>query len=485
MIDYSKWVKDDLDVTGIDLDPYNPRLPEDSKTLSQNELINYLIENYSVYEDIAKSIIQKGYYPLKYIVVVKSDSTNRYIVIEGNRRIAALKAIINADIVNQKNRSKFIRLTEQVDIKNIKRIPVLIAPSRESVVPLLFAEHAQNPTKKWSLIMKAEFYSNEIANGRSFEELSVECDLSITEIKEALKMLNMYKIACHLELEDEILMKVQDKEAFQASTLERIYNSKLFQEKLKFCFDNEGNLVGKTDKQEFTEAYKQIVTDIAKGTQKGGIDSRSINTNAQQKAYLDKIDGVLPKKDGNFFGKELIPASKTPNNALSKPLQSKTKRSSRVPKGLITSGVVFKLQSAACIRKIYDALKGISVNKYPVPTAILLRVLLDKTLRYNLRIRRINTLRVIENKTEIDKKIDDITLKQILEFISARQNPLGLDNGICKTIKKFQSSSSNASLTALNNIIHNPDYTLNEEEVREIWSNLEGLFKQLLVEEVK
>lgn len=482
MIDYSKWIKDEIDVTNIDVDQYNPRLPEDSKSLSQNELINYLIDNYSIYDDVAKSIVQKGYYPLKYIVVIKASTPKRYIVIEGNRRIAALKAIINADIVNQKSRNKFIRLSEQIEVKTIKKVPVLIAPSRESVVPLLFSEHAQNPTRKWSLIMKAEFYANELKSGRTIEELSQECDLPVSEIKDALKLLNMYKIACHLDLDAETMQKVRDKENFQASTLERIYNSKLFQEKMKFAFDEEGNVIGKSDKDEFATAYKKIITDIATGTQKGGIDSRSINSDDDKKAYLDKIDSFLPKKKGTFYGADFVPILNNGERTLTNPTQKNIKRSNRTPKGLVTQGVVFKLNSAACIKKIYDALKSISVNKYPVPSAILLRVLLDKTLRYNMRIHKVNKIRVIENKIEIDKKIDDITLKQMLEYISTKENPFNLDNGIIKVIKKFQTSSSNASLTALNNVIHNPDYTLNEAEVREIWSNLEGLLKEILVE---
>jgi len=483
VIDYSKWIKDEVDVTNVDLDMYNPRLPENSKSMSQNDLINYLIDNYSVYEEVAKSIVQKGYYPLKFIVIVKNESTKRYIVIEGNRRIAALKSIINPDIVSQRDRNKFLRLSEQIDVKKIKKIPVLIAPSRESVVPLLFSEHAINPTRKWSLIMKSEFYANELVNGKTIDELAKECDLSISDIKDALKLINMYRIAYHINLDEQIMGKVRDKENFPASTLERIYNSKIFQDKLKIEFDDEGNVIGKCDQEEFKAAYRRIIIDIINGTQKGGIDSRSINSYKEKKAYLGKIDNVLPKKEGVFSSKNILSEENVQEQKVDevKPVIKQSPRSNRVPKGLITQGVAFKLDNAACIKKIYDALKTISVNKYPIPSAILLRVLLDKTLRYNLRSRKIKSLKVIESKVEINKKIDDVTLKQILEFISKKENPFDLDNGILKAIRKFQTSTSSASLSSLNNIIHNPDYTLNEEEVREIWANTEGIFKEILV----
>jgi hypothetical protein len=480
MIDYSKWLKEEVDVTNIDLDHYNPRLPENSTELSQNELINYLVDNYDVYEDVAKSIASKGYYPLKYIVIIQNKNSKKYTVIEGNRRVAALKSIINPDIISQKERNKFLKLTEQVDIKKIRKIPALIAPSRESVVPLLFAEHTSNPTKKWSLIMKAEFYVNELNSGKTIEDLAKECDLSISEIKDAVKLLNMYKLAHYVDLDEDVLSGVRDKDKFPASTLERVYNSKYFQEKMKFGFDSEGNFIGKCNKDEFKGVYKKVITDIIHGD----IDSRSINTEDEKKAYLEKIDSYLPTKKGTCSRRDFISdKNMDEDEQIITPKKTPVSRSSRTPTGLITQGIVYKLKSASCIRKIYDALKTISVSKYPVPSAILLRVLLDKSLRYYLRSHSINTLSITEEKIVKKVKIDDVTLKQILEFICIKENPLSFDNGIIKTLKKFQQSTSNASLSALNNIIHNPDYTLNEEEVREIWVNLEALLKVVLSEE--
>jgi len=95
MIDYTKWKESSLSVTNLLLDPQNPRIPDSGESLSQRDLLADLVTNDKVYE-LAKGIVENGYYPVEALIFVE-EQKNKYVV-EGNRRLAALKLLISPEI---------------------------------------------------------------------------------------------------------------------------------------------------------------------------------------------------------------------------------------------------------------------------------------------------------------------------------------------------------------------------------------------------
>ncbi len=69
MIDFKKWKRTIGSPTRLLLDPLTPPLPEAAHTLSQRELIESLVANDDV-EDLAKRIVEKGYYPLEPLIAI-------------------------------------------------------------------------------------------------------------------------------------------------------------------------------------------------------------------------------------------------------------------------------------------------------------------------------------------------------------------------------------------------------------------------------
>jgi hypothetical protein len=90
--DFSSWPQRAISVTTLQLDPQNPRIPPTDRELTQPELIAELVEHDDVY-GLAKEIVEQGYWPLESLIAVKEGSKS--IVVEGNRRLAALKVLIN------------------------------------------------------------------------------------------------------------------------------------------------------------------------------------------------------------------------------------------------------------------------------------------------------------------------------------------------------------------------------------------------------
>src|SRR3989339_1086030 len=95
---YDDWTRKKVKVTDLFLDPENIRLQVEVKS-SQEALINDLFLNESAM-DVLESITANGFFPDEVPVVVKED--DKYTVLDGNRRVAALKVLLRPEIVPSK-----------------------------------------------------------------------------------------------------------------------------------------------------------------------------------------------------------------------------------------------------------------------------------------------------------------------------------------------------------------------------------------------
>ncbi len=80
-------------VADLDLDPRNPRLPEELIDAPQESLLEYLFEN-AVLEELAQSLADNGYFSHEPLIITPSSTKGRFIVLEGNRRLAALMILL-------------------------------------------------------------------------------------------------------------------------------------------------------------------------------------------------------------------------------------------------------------------------------------------------------------------------------------------------------------------------------------------------------
>ena len=87
------------------LDPENPRLAsgaEDNEPQDQLALVRRLWEEMSV-DEVAQSIGENGYYPQERLLVVPAaeatrNNEPRFVVVEGNRRLAAVRLLLEDDL---------------------------------------------------------------------------------------------------------------------------------------------------------------------------------------------------------------------------------------------------------------------------------------------------------------------------------------------------------------------------------------------------
>lgn len=476
MIDYSKWKLKDISVTALKLDPQNPRLPEADKTLSQRQLIDELVEHEKIY-DLAKEIVDKGYYPTEALITVEEEG-NKY-VLEGNRRLASLKLLNNPDSAPEKYQKKFRALASRVNTEAIKKVRVTIAPSRTAAWPIIMSKHTSSQVKGWSPIMQANFYKQLVDSGMSINDISAQYAIPVGEINSFLRSHTMYKIACSLDLPEEVLAKVLDTREFPISTLDRIIDNPKARKFLGIEFGGQG-LTGKVSVNEFTKGYSKIVTDVATGI----FDSRKYNKASDIEKYLtDLSDEYTPnlRKKGIFnaekFTKEPDSSNETP--ASTKPRVQKIVRNS--PSLIPTS---FKCRiSDARINDVFSELKKLKVKDFKNSSAIMLRVLLELSLsRYMDETGHSKTL-IEKHRTKHGRAKDWApTLKQMLSHM-VNEVP-NIDPLVIKAVNKLLNDNNIISADTLDFFVHNRRYSPTEDQLRQFWGALETVFHLTLTEAV-
>lgn len=136
MVNVIKWKTDTVKVVNVELDPKNVRLDIDSP--SQDAIIQDLFKNEDAMQ-IVESIAQNGFFNQELPIITKEDG--KWVVLEGNRRFSALKAILNPKLVPQREEKLKALIKEMGDTSGLTEIEVKVAPDRESASKVIASIH--------------------------------------------------------------------------------------------------------------------------------------------------------------------------------------------------------------------------------------------------------------------------------------------------------------------------------------------------------
>src|SRR5687767_6135272 len=76
-------------LSNLDLDSRNPRFGGvTSGEASQKDILAHIVENFTV-NDVISSLSVNGYFRAEPLVGRRIDKTDRYVIVEGNRRLTA------------------------------------------------------------------------------------------------------------------------------------------------------------------------------------------------------------------------------------------------------------------------------------------------------------------------------------------------------------------------------------------------------------
>ncbi|GAA4759095.1 ParB N-terminal domain-containing protein [Actinomycetospora chibensis] len=161
---------DDCPVSKLYLDTENPRLREAAATASQEELAQ-LLAGYNL-EELGESMAELGYFRQEPLLVVPDDKDpDAYVVVEGNRRLAALKLLADAS-AHPTDGGNWAELAQraQENGHDLSQVPILKYERRENLLEYLGFRHVSGLIQ-WESEAKARFVHRLIVHHRfTFEK---------------------------------------------------------------------------------------------------------------------------------------------------------------------------------------------------------------------------------------------------------------------------------------------------------------------------
>lgn len=345
----------------IDLDKENPRLAEDYKKATQLDLLKVLYEDFNL-DEIGFSMSENGYFDEEPIVVIPKNLPKefnisiykdvnksqieleklikqtdiRFIVVEGNRRIATAKLLINVESREALKIKPHLFPVPKDDFvkEDLRTIPAIVYHDRTNVSAYLGVRHIIG-LLKWEAYAKALFLSKRIESVIAVDK-NKDIDKAIEVIQKQTgdrsdvirKQYLYYKL--FKEAENDLKINTDNiKDRFSLLTV--AMNSPSIREYVGAPGYKEANFSGRLIPIKKIDKYNNLLTWIfgdGKGRESIINDSRKITSHlarilAHEEAteHLESssnLDDAYDLSDGerDFFFKKLNDANKALKKAL-------------------------------------------------------------------------------------------------------------------------------------------------------------------------
>jgi hypothetical protein len=204
-----------IDINKLEFDTHNPRLVEfdHQGNVGEEKLVEILCRVMSV-EEIILSLHHSGYFKNDPLIAIPNK--DKYIVIEGNRRLAAIKVITQYEKYKKFYPTILPPPTEEV-VSRLQKIPVVIEQSRENAWQFIGFKHV-NGASKWNSYAKAEYIA----------QVHNQFNVSLTDI--GLQIGDTNKTVQRLYQSLMVIDQAENKKVFNKSDINapRLYFSHLY-----------------------------------------------------------------------------------------------------------------------------------------------------------------------------------------------------------------------------------------------------------------
>jgi hypothetical protein len=236
----SRWPIEDVGLEEISLDLRNVRIP--NRDLDESAIASYLVEAEDLLE-LARDILRDGYLDNELPVV--TDENGRRVVLEGNRRITALKAIHDSALLGTFAPRMERLLSRYPEAEMPTEVRVMVAPSREAAQQLLARLHTRNPKKSWLREQQAVFYHAQLSR-MSFDQLrTLYPGLAPSVLASFIRMGEMRAVIRGLRYEDRELAEFVKSSRLKMTSFEYAYERPKIQDALGLKFKKDGLLASR------------------------------------------------------------------------------------------------------------------------------------------------------------------------------------------------------------------------------------------------
>ena len=447
----------DLKIEKLLLDSENPRIGSASN--QRDALQKILDDQEDKLAELAEDIANEGMSPIERLLVIceKKDG-DRYIAVEGNRRVAALKILSNPAVLTSLSlgdalQKRFERLAKDFDGKSVEPIACYEVNSRDESKKWIYLRHTgENDGRgvvRWSGLAAARFRGTD----------------------PALQALEFIK--AHGNLNDNHKTMLDD--AFPITTLVRLLSTREVRQLIGVDI-RDGKLRSGLPGDELIKPLRRIVLDLAE-KKKNVSDLKNRDSQIEyvksfghdDKPNLSKISSIRDVKDfksGEFKVKP-APAAQSKKRGY-----DPSQRNTIVPRPLRLNISVSKIAG------IYKELRNLKMDEYPHSCAVLLRVFLELSVDFYMDANKLE----MHFKSKGGKKVDKPLNKKVSEVINHLVNSKGCNRRDFSGVSRaLGDSSSPLHINLLHAYVHSRFQIPKIRDLRCAWDEAEPFFKQIWI----
>ncbi len=459
----------------------NPRLNPEEQHVSLRDYIEDIIQedgDKKKFLDLIRSIAINGFIPADPIVVWKDDKNDRYYVVEGNRRVLALKLLRDPMKSPREIRGTVTRLAN--NWARIDKISVNIAPSFEGAEWYISQRNSTSSIQqKWSRLQQMRWIESLYDKyAHAQDVLEQKSSMSVSEIEQIVRYIRLL----NLVEEDQVKVALTDAEykaasahTFPITIFERFFDLTKVREAWGFEFD--GTKISFKNKAGFLTAFTEVIRRIVSNKPDYKLDTRNVSA--------DKIDDLLeklPKVDINSSDpyevgakteSEIEPVEQTddaPPKPKSKDLKGDLNRNKLI------LGCYQLTTTEARLSQLFGELKRLSVNSYTSVCSAAVRIFLELAVLDYIQSEG------LEEQMRKDFKNDfkNIILKSRIDYLS-RKSRLKDNQKARKILKDLINEKETYTLDILNGYVHSKETEyLNKQYLNGFWDHIFPLLQEML-----
>lgn len=394
-------------------------------------------------------------------------------MVEGNRRLAALKAIQNPQLVPT-HRAQVSSFAEKLDDRSsLAEIRVLLAPNQTEADQLVAAIHTGNLRKPWTPARQAAFFQAQIDSGKRLKTLLKRYPtIDVRNFVFRAHMLNVFRNAKFKDpaLRDYLATKEWTR---GLSVLARVYESRDFLDLTGFKMDEDGKLT----KAISNARFDQVAGIIVDGMRTGDLNTRSLNSvnSPRFTRLMDELRAVVEPASSSSKGKRSGAAKGGGSGKRGVGGKSGGTRGSSRPGRkkhfLDLSQIVVPDSYPVATKLCIEELSVIDVQKHPNAAYLLMRATLEKTIKSfaEAKGQEIRGASKDHGRVQLGH-----ALKWLLQYVQA-EGPKYMIQPIERVrSNKFIYMSSSDSLNAVN---HNHHFSVGPDETLGMWDAIDPLMK--------
>ncbi len=444
----------DVKITNLVLDSENPRLPEGDR--SQAETIHAMLRAEGPKTlALAKSIAEEGLSPMDRLLVTPvPNDAKRFIVLEGNRRVTALKVLAEPAIAEAALTSPQIRNVRKWSATyrargEIETAPCVVFDTREEANPWIVRRHRGDQggvgVVRWGATESARFDARR--SGKRSPELQV-----------------LDFVSERGRLDAETREKLRN---VSITNLKRLIRDKHVRDSLGITFGKDGGVARLFPEGEVLKGLLRVVRDLAYNK----VKVADIYTAAERKKYLGRFKtSERPSAAKALPAQQPLMGDGTGNGASGDGARAGT-RTPRPRSTLISSTCMCEVKGAK-LRNIYSELRRLKLEEYPNAISVLLRVFLE--LSVDDVIEKASLMGDMQAKGS--KLRDKIT--KVANHLASKGS---LTERQAKAAKKEATDQHliGGNVTTLHEYVHNKEFAASPTDLRTAWDNLQPLFEAI------